>query len=920
MNAKRESFWEAVDSCNPDVIVACETWLRPDILSSEVMPPGYNPPLRRDRSDNHGGVLLATRIGIVASEIPIHSDCEILATKIETVKGNPLIIVSVYRPTNNDLQYAERICKALYDIATKYPSATLWVCGDFNLPDIDWKSDCVVNHHYPVALNNCFISTFNDLGLSQIVDFPTRYHNTLDLFLTNRPSLIKECVPLPGVSDHEMVLTISNVIARYQKSVPRKILLWKKCNPDLIRKDIEEFASSFMSSNTLNTPVDNMWSEITTNLHKILETRVPTKLSTIRYNQPWINRQIKQLSRRKKRAYKKARNSRKDNDWFYFNGLKKQMQKDSRNTYHTYISNLIADGTDTNSKKFWSFVKSRRCDNSGVAPLFKDGVLHSGSLAKANILNDQFTSVFTCENSENLPLLGESPHPAVPTFNISCAGVEKLLAGIKSHTASGPDALPAHFLKLGSSELAPIFTLLFNSTLHQGKIPRDWKTANVTPIFKKGDNSKSSNYRPISLTSIVCKVLEHIIHSQIINHFDNYNLLSSRQFGFRKRHSCESQLLLTVDDLARGLRDGEQIDAVLLDFSKAFDRVPHERLLHKLHFLGVRGNLLLWIRDFLMGRTQRVVLEGESSEVAAVSSGVPQGTVLGPLLFLAYINDLPDCVSSEIRLFADDCLLYRPIRSRADAIRVQDDLISLQTWEDKWLMSFNPDKCEVLRITNKRKGIIASEYSIHGSVLRTVESAKYLGVTISRNLSWKPHVNSIIKKANSTLGFLRRNLRKCPQKIRELAYCTYVRPTLEYASSVWDTNIKDQISKIEMIQRRAARFVKSNYSTYHSVNAMLCDLQWPSLQLRRARSKMTSMYRIINGLIAIHPQPPYLFPTSNSNRGHQYRFHQQHCRVQAYQYSFFPSSVCMWNSLPSSVVSAPSLEIFKNRLEPLTLC
>ena len=155
-----------------------------------------------------------------------------------------------------------------------------------------------------------------------------------------------------------------------------------------------------------------------------------------------------------------------------------------------------------------------------------------------------------------------------------------------------------------------------------------------------------------------------------------------------------------------------------------------------------------------MGRTQRVVLEGESSEVAAVSSGVPQGTVLGPLLFLAYINDLPDCVSSEIRLFADDCLLYRPIRSRADAIRVQDDLISLQTWEDKWLMSFNPDKCEVLRITNKRKGIIASEYSIHGSVLRTVESAKYLGVTISRNLSWKPHINSIIKKANSTLGFL----------------------------------------------------------------------------------------------------------------------------------------------------------------------
>ena len=465
-----------------------------------------------------------------------------------------------------------------------------------------------------------------------------------------------------------------------------------------------------------------------------------------------------------------------------------------------------------------------------------------------------------------------------------------------------------------------MFTLLFKASLHQGKIPQDWKTANVAPIFKKGESNKPSNYRPISLTSIVCKVLEHIIHSQIINHFDKYSLLTSRQFGFRKSHSCESQLLLTVDDLARGLRDGEQIDAVLLDFSKAFDRVPHERLLLKLHFLGVRGKLLSWIRDFLTGRTQRVVLEGKSSRVAAVSSGVPQGTVLGPLLFLAFINDLPDCVSSEIRLFADDCLLYRPIRSLADSIKVQDDLVCLQTWENKWLMSFNPEKCEVLRITNKRKGVIVTDYSIHGSVLRTVASAKYLGVTIAGSLSWKPHINNITKKANSTLGFLRRNLRKCPQKTREQAYRTYVRPTLEYASSVWDTNIKDQITRVERVQRRAARFVKADYCMDHSVTAMLRELRWPTLRERRARAKMTSMYSIVNGLIAIPAQPPYLFPATIFNRGHQFRFQQQHCRILAYQNSFFPSSVCLWNSLPSSVVTAPSLDIFRDRLEPLSLC
>ena len=236
VNAKRESFWEAVDSSDPDVIIACETWLKEDILSSEIMPPGFNPPLRKDRADGYGGVLLATKTGIIANEIKIETKCEILATKLDIIKEQPLIIVSVYRPTNNDLPYAERLCEDLCKIAAEYPSATLWISGDFNLPDIDWQTESIVGHNYSVAINNQFISTFNDLGLTQVVTFPTRQLNTLDLFLTNRPALVSKCVPLPGVSDHEMVLTISNIKARHHKPAPRKILLWKKTNPIMIKK------------------------------------------------------------------------------------------------------------------------------------------------------------------------------------------------------------------------------------------------------------------------------------------------------------------------------------------------------------------------------------------------------------------------------------------------------------------------------------------------------------------------------------------------------------------------------------------------------------------------------------------------------------------------------------------------------------
>ena len=210
-------------------------------------------------------------------------------------------------------------------------------------------------------------------------------------------------------------------------------------------------------------------------------------------------------------------------------------------------------------------------------------------------------------------------------------------------------------------------------------------------------------------------------------------------------------------------------------------------------------------------------------------------------------------------------------------------------------------------------------YSIHGTALRTVDQAIYLGVTLHRNLSWKPHIHNICKKSNSTLGFLRRNLRKCPSSIKEQAYKTYVRPTLEYTSSVWDPHTKDLISHIEMVQRRAASFVKADYSKQSSVALMLQSLQWQSLQERCAHSKVIMLYMIINGLVAIPAAPPFLYPSPDLTRGHHQQFRQQHCRILTFQHSFFPSVVCLWNALPATVVSAPSPETFRSHLAPLTL-
>ena len=513
--------------------------------------------------------------------------------------------------------------------------------------------------------------------------------------------------------------------------------------------------------------------------------------------------------------------------------------------------------------------------------------------------------------------MGPSPHPTVDNITVTENGVHKLLAGLEPHKASGPDQLPARLLKELASELAPIYTLLFQASLDQGIIPDEWKSANVVPIYKKGDRSKPENYRPVSLTSITCKTLEHIVSSTIMKHMDRHSILTDAQHGFRKRRSCETQLLLTIQDLASTIDVMGQTDVILLDFSKAFDKVQHLRLLSKIRYYGIQNNLNRWISSFLEGRNQQVLLDGSSSTSSPVESGVPQGSVLGPLLFLLYINDLPKYISPEsvARLFADDCVLYRRINSEEDAHKLQKDLDGLQKWERDWLMEFHPQKCQTMDITNKRKPITVP-YTIHGHVLEEVDTAKYLGVNIHKQLNWNHHISAVTKKANNTRSFLQRNISQCPKKTKELCYRTLVRPLMEYATVIWDPFTDANIRKLEMVQRRSARMVCSDYRRTSSVSSMLQQLQWPTLQERRAQAKVTMMYRIVYQLVDV--PTTYLIPIS-SIRGHGLNYLVPYARTQIYQRSFFPDTIRLWNSLPQSVVSCPTIDSFKREVLPVIM-
>ena len=500
--------------------------------------------------------------------------------------------------------------------------------------------------------------------------------------------------------------------------------------------------------------------------------------------------------------------------------------------------------------------------------------------------------------SELLPPEMQKSTPVMEDFSISVAGILKLLKNLKPGKAAGPDRPKPILLKELCEEIAPIIQVIFERSIQTGKLPAEWCRAQVSPIFKKGDKTSAANCRPISLICILCKVLEHIMASHLVKHFDKHDLLYDLQHSFREKRSCDTQLTMLFEDLARNTSVGKQTDLILLDFSKAFDKVNHSKLIWKLHQYGIRGN-----------RSQTVVIEGEESGSVPVSSGVPQGSVLGPILFLVFINDLPEKLSSQVQLFADDTAVYLTIGGLDDGTVLQNHLDKLSLWESQWDMEFNPSKCQVVRVTTARKAI-NTVYTLHGQILEVVTSAKYLGVDISSGLSWNSHIDQITGNANRTLGYIRRNIKSKNQKVRETGYNTLVRPQLEYVAPIWDPYTKEKTLQLEKIQR-AARWTTSNYDYSSSVTSMLDQLSWRTLEQRRADARLCLFYKMVYGIVAV-PLPDYVQPTHRVSRYcHSMTFRQIHTNRNYYKYSFFPLAIVQWNALPEPVVSLQDLEAFK---------
>ena len=645
---------------------------------------------------------------------------------------------------------------------------------------------------------------------------------------------------------------------------------------------------------------------ITSFIQDSADKHIPSKISRSVSSVPWLTPEIRRKIRKRNETNAKAKKTGSAKIRFKLETLRREIKADIRKQHALYVNNLVGD-VKANPRDFYRYINSQKKDTQGIPPLKKrqGGGLAQSDFEKASEFNGQFTDVFTKSEHSQVPLLDRSV-PFMEDIVVTKEGVTKLLKGLNPSKALGPDELHPRVLKELATELGPIFAHLFQQSIDKGEIPKEWSLANICPLFKKGDRSLACNYRPVSLTCVPCKLLEHIVCSNIMAHLDEHKLLSEKQHAFRKWHSCETQLITVIDDWAKILNNQGQIDTFILDFEKAFDTPSHELLKSKLFSYGIGGKTMKWIDAFLCFRQQRVVVNGVKSDWAPVVSGVPQGTVLGPLLFSLHINDIMSDIESEIRLFADDCVCYREIKDIEDTLKLQKDIDRLGIWARKWGMRFQPVKCNMMQLTNKHNKIDAS-YTLEGTVLENVESIKYLGGTITSDLKWNSHIRNVCSKANRTLGFLRRNLFSCPQDVKEGAYKTLVRPILEYGSTVWDPHCKGLNDELENVQKRAARFVTRNYSyETGSMTGILEELKWETLQKRRKDNRLILMYKGLKGKARI-PTDGLIPKNRRCRHQHSLVFQIPSASKDSYMKSFFPQTIRDWNALPDSLISSAEL-------------
>ena len=902
-----------------DILAITETHLDNSVPNSDIIVDGFSEPFRKDRNMFGGGVAMYFSESLIAKR---RTDLEFGNAEMiwSQVKFQNILylICNIYRPPSFNANVLWQHLRHSVDIALE-ETPNVIITGDLNIDFL--KND-------RSELSN-ILSQYN---MTNVITEPTRRTVTSSTLLD--PIIVSDTVDVcfsdvieieRTISDHDAAFVVINIPVTIKRNFKRRIWLYNQSNVDELKSMINSIP--WLDNFTHMLDVNEMCNYFTEKFLNAVNTCIPSREVLVRDgDKPWMNGVLRRNIRKRDRLKRIMFNNnteRNKNNYKYMRNRVNNMIKRAKELFYESV-NTVIDQSNSNPKTYWKLLRSilKGKINTEISPLLDSAtneILYDND-SKCELLNNYFSSV--CNLSENdidkdLPFFERRTNSVLSEIQLAPGEVEDIINVLDVNKATGPDGISHKMLKLVSNEVSVPLSIIFNRSLSSSLFPDLWKIAHVMPVFKANDPSVTSNYRPISLISCIGKLFERVVYKHIYNFLIENDLIYKYQSGFLPNHSSTHQLIELYHSIITSLEKYEHSILIFCDFSKAFDRVWHKGLLFKLNNYGISGPLLRWITSYLSNRKQAVFIKDSVSSFKTINAGVPQGSVLGPLFFLIYINDISHNLSSLSRLFADDTSLSY---SSQDLIYIENvaksDLRKLEIWSKEWLMSFNPKKTEALIISNRQLPFIPS-FTFDNTPIQITKQHKHLGVILSNDGKWNAHIQYILSKVTKYVATLRKLKLILNRKNLEKLYLTYIRPLLEYSCELWDNCGVENSLILEKIQLEAARIV-TGLPIYTKIEFLYEETGWVPLSKRREARKLALFFTIINNtapnfLIDLLPNRVGNATPYNLRNDHLLR--EQPFRLQLSQLSFFPSTSKLWNDLNITIKTSPSLNSFKNSVK-----
>ena len=894
-----------------------ETWLDESVMDSEVEIPGFKQ-FRRDRNRRGGGVMVYVpeQFRVIRRKELEDNAVEALWIEVRTV-NRVVLVCNVYRPPDAPAVWFDDFASMMERAAGE--RAERIVLGDFN---------CNMLKRDGIALK--LEGATLEYGLVQVMNCPTRVTETsesmIDLMFTSEPEVLRSvgCEEV-GLSDHGLIYGILDTSVQKQQQCLRLIRCLRKCDVEALLSDLDTAPWSVMDS---FEDIDSRWEYWKSLFEQIVASHIPMRKVRVREKTlPWIGNDVRRLMRARNYHRTKARNSKRAEDWMQYRKLRNLVTWELKKAKLKYFESVSRQST----KKLWkelNRVLGRRSRHNIEAIRTPNGRVTSqqGIVEELSRHFSMWSGVLGVDDNVDtdqwdLPFLDSE----FKFEKVDEEDVLKLLRGLDVNKAVGLDNISAKLLRMTAPVISRSLASLLNFSLENGQVANDWKLARVTPVPKESSSENLDNFRPVSVLPVIAKVLERVVHRQLYVYLEKYSILNVAQSGFRPQHTTQDVLVSTIDDWRQALDEDKLVGSIMVDLSKAFDMVSHTILLKKLASYGVRAGELRWFDNYLNGRRQRVCINGVQSCWTDILRGVPQGSILGPLLFTIYVNDLPQSVvHGKIKQYADDTTLYTVSDNITDlSNNLSMDLAGVTEWVERNGLQLNQAKTQMILLSRKKrsKELENVVVKLKGQEVARSRKVKYLGVWVDEGLTWVDHVEAVRRKCLGGLAKLRRLRDTLPAALKKNIYNALVLPHLDYCCVLWQECGIQLQKRVERIQNYAMRLICSKPPRTPS-EELRSDMNWMPLSKRRELFRLVLVHRCVHGRA-----PAYLAECYETNKQYGHcvtrganKLHLKSVNTEFGRRATMFKGAQEWNKLPADLRNVQNINTFRKLLKTQYIC